>query len=536
MLLAALVVASIGRFSGGPPFQLTSFDVSGLGFRFLGGGGTEFQFDSTGLGYFAGPATATEKNLLVPAGPSGARKLRLYLTIPAFDAQFGDEMDVMIKGAAKGFITWTAGSVGEGVPADTTADWHIVTFAPSSNVLGIRFSQPPDRLELIPRGGGLTLRAIRKGGLGWVRFMAPLGCTLRVSNDASSLGSILRDVGPAMSFLAACKPINIDPVVTFDAQSMRVRVIHRNNDKGQSIPPIVSVLVEAVILKVGAPDGDHRFVDSSAHGFTLPVPAAKLVPTKHDERTPPKTDLSLASVLGVYEMRSILADEEYGRLRLRLATLAKRLVAEWEEWTEPQSQHKMWRLVGASGEDSLLRHAQSARVLVAAMDMGAQADSFAVRQAAARFVPFFSACLDWATFWPYWKGVAVTKETAEVMLSAALDLRRLFPTDIELAYVAARLAEALRTGPRGALPRFDAPPLGRIKRAVALDYESSRTLAVTVVAGAAFTVKGDTDRSLQRVTLDGKPMTFTLRLGRFSVALPSLSTTSTLELRFGPAK
>lgn len=153
--------------------------------------------DKIGL---AGPMTKprlVEKKLgtalfAVEGGALNPQLVRFHRFGEGFDLYFESGFAFRVPSISAPFLTWTEGSVGEGVAA--AADkFHLVSFRDPQPPLLLSYMGEPTGLKVTGQPGQWVLRSSTPYK-GWVRIIPPWQSTPRPTANAAGLGDLLRDL------------------------------------------------------------------------------------------------------------------------------------------------------------------------------------------------------------------------------------------------------------------------------------------------------------------------------------------------------
>ena len=222
-VLAALLVVLVGaegfgRFGYRTTPELPGLSLDMTGFRSKSPQADKFEFAAPARQWKLAAASAEGQTVLLNAQALGPQKARYNLWQPGASLYFEKGMQFKVASTGCPYLTWSDGTVGEGVPTPETS-WVLISF---------RTPQPP--ILLVLESGKAGFHFTGKAGAwvlktetrfqGWMRVIQPLGTSEVAANSAASLGQLNQRVFENVTIWTQPAPILQNLEVKGDATSV----------------------------------------------------------------------------------------------------------------------------------------------------------------------------------------------------------------------------------------------------------------------------------------------------------------------------
>ncbi len=157
-----------------------------LGFRALSTRADRLRFERT-LGKFQTVSASDQQGVyLVSGGAWNPSKLRVNVAAPSFELYFPRGLALRLSSLQAPFLSWSEGSVGDGIPTPKTK-WVLVSFRDEQPAVLLGFPMRDASLHVEGKPGDWAIRSTPDFE-GWVRVALPFGLRPMPANDAAALG------------------------------------------------------------------------------------------------------------------------------------------------------------------------------------------------------------------------------------------------------------------------------------------------------------------------------------------------------------
>lgn len=510
-LVAASAVAqgpTFGRFGYVSEAALPGWRMNQVGFQATAAGAANFTFPSKTAEWQPVETSPMRQTLrLGKATPGMPDRAILHLDAPGFSLRFSDGFEFAVDSQDSPFLSWSAGSVADGVPTPM-AIWILVSF---------RSAQPPVLLSFW--GGEASLLVEGSAGAwrirsaepfkGWVWVLQPLGGLPTPVSGAADLGRLVGLAKQHETIWSMPPPSLVERKIESDDQSVTATWRY---DRPGALVPVAALMaslggdpcrVLSEHKRLSGPSEEGPLAIATVPEIRIRFPARRIPPGRFLASEPEGTPEWIApadagfesvvtSALGLLSARA--SDKALRDGELELSRYLRTVRNTIEPWT------RMRLPYDAKGEglESLAAHA----LLLEALR---------IAQPVSEFNPLMSHAvrrLDWHS-WQPWGVAANERRRASAVLALAgafssLPVRRLEAAMLQAGLSAERSIEHWRMQRAGV---FGQPKLLEpLEAARKLLYSLEAPIPEELFASVLFSpLRSDNRRSLRLVLEDGTP-------------------------------
>jgi hypothetical protein len=194
LALAALVTApaampqAFGRFGYEPFPSIACLSIDKAGLSAKQDAADKLKFASPSKSWKPVAISASGETILLDKAAWSPQKVRFDLWAPGVSLYFPTGLRFLIGSTAAPYLTWSEGSVTNGVPTPTSK-WLALSFRDNQPPIALGFPGDATALSITGKPGAWVVSS-KYDYSGWVRVGCPMGTRPLSANSAAALGRL----------------------------------------------------------------------------------------------------------------------------------------------------------------------------------------------------------------------------------------------------------------------------------------------------------------------------------------------------------
>lgn len=237
LLIAIGFADGFGRFGYRDRPVLPGLTLEMDGFVSKTGSADKFFFHSPARIWKPVATTDLGQTVSLNAQTLGPQKARYSLWQPGFSLYFEQGMQLRLGSTGCPYLTWSDGTVADGVPTPDTS-WVLISFRTAQPPILLVLEKGQSSFQFTGKAGAWVLRT-EKPIQAWVRVIQPLGTAEVAANSAATLGKLNKRVFENISIWTQPAPVLQGLSVKGDATAVEATWTF---DRSGAIVPIGAAL------------------------------------------------------------------------------------------------------------------------------------------------------------------------------------------------------------------------------------------------------------------------------------------------------